>query len=517
MDLNVFLKLEERYKDFHLNTTFYTAFYGLASALEYVHNCDLGEGEENLTMTGYHHDIRPHNILVRFDTFLLTDFGLAKMNGKDKESASIFKAGGGDYLAPECMDEEFNHQAVGRAADIWSLGGMMVDIASYMELGPRGRSDAEKARLEVGPYPEMTNTWFFANGWLKTGVSSWMSKLERDPSDRTLRTFLKLSRNMLQVPPDARPDASTVRRNASYIALKSLFRAALKGMIGLNQNSSEHGPDSLWYDIWKLSAWGEVIDINGVKLMTTEFMQAMSHGDETERKLQRTLISLVRLVGTKPLAKVQRSETGSVTVESPRSSYVLTRDDISKHVSNLKRDLPSTYQKRIDKRKTELVKQNRVTEVPKMPEEFLQPAGEKKPVRTISNDISRLSVHSSDSLQMQSPISHTRISSEAPGTPNNVIEGKRKASHEPRALDSEAISPANTLFFPSSPITDQTNVATPEPANTTILEDRSVIDQGSRKPSQPSSLRLPKPYIAEPGSEEAHGAILDGTGIFADV
>ena len=118
MDLSAFFKLSKRYKYFRFNVTFYTAFYGLASALEHIHNCNL-EGEEELAPSiGYHHDVAPRNILIRHDTFLLADFGLAKMKGRDEDSVTTFKAGSDDHVAPECIDEKIDRPHVGRTVDI---------------------------------------------------------------------------------------------------------------------------------------------------------------------------------------------------------------------------------------------------------------------------------------------------------------------------------------------------------------------------------------------------------------
>ncbi len=46
-------------------------------------------------------------------------------------------------------------------------------------------------------------------------------------------------------------DASEVRQNASYIAMKSLSRAALKGTTECYKSSPEKGPDKLWIEIWR--------------------------------------------------------------------------------------------------------------------------------------------------------------------------------------------------------------------------------------------------------------------------
>ena len=179
---------------------------------------------------------------------MLTDFGLAKMSEDDNSSGTPYKAGFGEYAAPECIDENFIHQQVGRTIDIWSLGAMMVDIASFIDGGAEGKGKAVQMRREEGPSPLKSNNRFHAHGRLKTGVDEQIRLLEHDAKDKTVRTFLQLSRSML-VTRDTRPDASTVRRNASYIAIKSLFRAALVGMIDFRRQSSAITPDKNWYDL----------------------------------------------------------------------------------------------------------------------------------------------------------------------------------------------------------------------------------------------------------------------------
>ena len=164
MDLNDFFQQEQRYKDFESNTTFYTAIHGLASALEYFHNHRLRDDEQNLTITGYHRDIRPHNILVRHNTFVLADFGLAKIDDGNKSkssSTSSYHGGGGDYVAPECL---MKGKRIGQAADIWSFGALIVDIASYMEQGPEGKRTAQDVRSRTGKDPNSRTTQFFSIG-----------------------------------------------------------------------------------------------------------------------------------------------------------------------------------------------------------------------------------------------------------------------------------------------------------------------------------------------------------------
>ena len=344
MDLNDFLKCEERHKDFRSNTTFFTALYGLTSAIEFVHNCELVDDAGNITITGYHHDIRPNNILVRSNTFLLADFGLSKMDDEDKLSTSL-KAFGGDYIAPECLAKK---PRLGRPADIWSLGGIMVDIAAYIENGPRGRIEAQDKRMEIGPYAGLTTAHFFSNDCLKSGVLSCIRDLQADPADKTVRSLLFLSRHMLEVPPAERPDAHNVRENAAYIAIKSLFRTALTSMIGWRKRSRESRPNRIWEDTWKLWAWGEEIGINGAGLMTPEYKDAITHAETTEAALQRILTDLVTLLASEELSEYAKDESRGIV----SSDYSKESHKINNCIRSLKSSLPDTYGTRIEKWKS---------------------------------------------------------------------------------------------------------------------------------------------------------------------
>ena len=346
MDLNDFLKCEDRHKDFRSNTTFFTALYGLTSAIEFVHNCELVDDAGNITITGYHHDIRPNNILIRSNTFLLADFGLSKMDDEDKLSTSL-KAFGGDYIAPECLAKK---PRLGRPADIWSLGGIMVDIAAYIENGPRGRIEAQDKRMEIGPYAGLETAHFFSDDGLKSGVLSCIHGLQVDPADKTVRSLLILSRHMLKVPPAGRPDAHNVRENAAYIAIKSLFRTALTSMIEWRKRSRESRPNRTWEDTWKLWAWGEEIGINGARLMTSKYKDAIAHAEKTEALLQRILTDLVTLLASEELSEYAKDESRGIV--SSDQYYSRESDKINNCIRSLKSSLPDAYGRRIEKWKS---------------------------------------------------------------------------------------------------------------------------------------------------------------------
>ena len=323
------------------------ALYGLASAIEYIHSCDIGGEDENKTIIGYHHDIRPHNILVRRDTFVLADFGLAKMEERDSSSSS-YKGGGGDYIAPECL---IKGARIRCAADIWSFGSVMVDIASYIEGGPKARSAAQDRREADGPYPGVTTFYFFFDGMVKPAVMDTIKDLQQDPRDKTIRTLLLLSEAMLKVEPDARPDANDIRENTAYIALKSLFRAALEAMIQWNRQAQASGPGRIWEDTWKLWAWGEEVGINGARLVPGNFKQALPHGDKTAKKLENNLVDLVRLVRT----QVRERKSGIQNLSRRGTDSLITYTSESQKINDCIRDLrhalPERYRTRIERYK----------------------------------------------------------------------------------------------------------------------------------------------------------------------
>lgn len=200
--LKHFLGRTERFALFSEDRTFYQALQGLASALDCVHNFKVRreDHEVDLARIGYHHDIRPANILVTSHTFMLADFGLSKMKPSERGSQADWKIGGGDYIAPECRDENFREQAVGRAIDIWAFGCMIVDIATYMLRGARGVQDAMDNRSCVAsPIWNVRNSYFWLNDSVRPQVACHLDELQDagDGSDGKVSGLIDTARLML--------------------------------------------------------------------------------------------------------------------------------------------------------------------------------------------------------------------------------------------------------------------------------------------------------------------------------
>jgi serine/threonine protein kinase len=127
---------------------------GIASALTVIHNyqqCTEKEGERRY---GHHGDIKPENILWFNDLensgsngiLQIADFGLGRLHGLESRSRVNPKtvATTPTYEAPEISLE----RPVSRAYDIWSLGCVFLEFATWLLKGEEGLYEFENARIQ---------------------------------------------------------------------------------------------------------------------------------------------------------------------------------------------------------------------------------------------------------------------------------------------------------------------------------------------------------------------------------
>lgn len=106
----------------------------IVSAVTYIHSEIDG-------YTAYHHDLKPGNI-VRFEgppaNWKICDFGMANLKHHDDDSGTVRRAdnrfGSFNYQPPEYFD---NNKATrhGRAFDVWSLGCIILELATVWKYG----------------------------------------------------------------------------------------------------------------------------------------------------------------------------------------------------------------------------------------------------------------------------------------------------------------------------------------------------------------------------------------------
>lgn len=160
-----------------------TRFLGcLTNALQYLHSIKIR-----------HRDIKPHNILVKGERILLTDFGIA-LDWENLSRATTTADSGKTlmYAAPEVIKFECRNAA----ADVWSLGCVFLEIATVV-VGQTVECMREFFAERSGNYRFYANT---------ANVKMWMDRL-RGLGARNDQVVLTWAEAMLQEDAKRRPSA----------------------------------------------------------------------------------------------------------------------------------------------------------------------------------------------------------------------------------------------------------------------------------------------------------------------
>lgn len=227
-DLEQLLNKNRRPKDFARDNNFYDALSGLTSALETLHDyksCVLGT-----EMIGYHHDLKPKNVLVSEARFVLSDFGLSKLKTGD-DSRTPFKKGQGHYLAPECEDLErnFSKGVISRASDVWSLGCILLEVIVFMVGGNDAIVDFRQRRaVKKGFFATKT---FFCGESINPEVERRTLELANG-KDAIVRKAAVLIRQILVIDFTKRLKASEIAVRLRRIS----FEASYEGLLAAFQN-----------------------------------------------------------------------------------------------------------------------------------------------------------------------------------------------------------------------------------------------------------------------------------------
>jgi serine/threonine protein kinase len=273
MDMNHFFQRENRFGNFLWDFNFYSALHGLSSALSNTHRLYLNQAEHKVDFEaiGYHHDIRPANILVSKETFILADFGLGNLKEADAQSQTPWKSTTGDYLAPECMDEKHNRQDVSRAIDIWAFGCLIAEVVTYMQKGATGVKQFSNRRLSPGRVAHWKDSGFYnPNGDIKPEVHEWLKALPNDSSSRCLiSSLIDLSLQALTRDPRQRPYIATICEKLALLSLRAHFVAVKEQFshyVGSNPASVAYDrptTKNLWFLQERFRAWGMALALDG--------------------------------------------------------------------------------------------------------------------------------------------------------------------------------------------------------------------------------------------------------------
>ncbi|KAJ0108126.1 hypothetical protein J7T55_007245 [Diaporthe amygdali] len=289
MDLKKFLSLEERPVMFQHDFTFYSALRGLCSALLSVHNLHLNQDQHGVDFDGigYHHDIRPANILVDQYNFILADFGLGNFKDPGIKSQTTWFQTVGDYLAPECMDN-LHSQEVGRSIDVWAMGCLFADIATYIELGSTGVSEFSDKRLEPSVSGWETSLYHKVDGSVKTQVVQWLRTLSnRGASGSVISPLVDLCLQALTRDPLQRPTISNISQKLTFMSLQAYFGATKDAICNFCRDQSSPARELIRT---RFVAWGNVLKLDGswqqeLESLSTSLDRMYDEGVESMRSM----------------------------------------------------------------------------------------------------------------------------------------------------------------------------------------------------------------------------------------
>lgn len=164
---------------------------GLIQALHRIITYDVSDSTESLY--GFHFDIKPENILVQNDnSFVISDFGQATFLKVGGTSSRVVGNGGTDAFAPPEIDNLNVKQS--RKFDIWSLGCILVDIATFVAHGREGLPRLDELRHTKLVDSNKEDDRFFeripgTEGFrIKPNILTWINNLPSSPRIKTIRS-----------------------------------------------------------------------------------------------------------------------------------------------------------------------------------------------------------------------------------------------------------------------------------------------------------------------------------------
>lgn len=223
LDLHDFLFLPNWSQGFEEEITILKALHGLLSAVAYLHNFRSRpptlSNLPGISMNGYHHDIKPRNVLVRGTNFILADFGLSKLKDQEDSTKTLWKDSTFEYGAPECRDSEtFASGKIGRSFDIWSLGCVFSEVLVYMETGSEGVLKFRTRRVIVHKYGRMR--CFHDGTHLSFNVTSYLDDIEKQTKSSIIANLLFIIRKTFAEHADDRPSAQDLEKSLACIVIE---------------------------------------------------------------------------------------------------------------------------------------------------------------------------------------------------------------------------------------------------------------------------------------------------------
>ena len=171
-------------------------------------------------------------------------------------------------------------------------------------------------------------------------------------SEKTL-SLLRLAMSMLRISPQLRPSAEDVRRNMTFVTVKSLYyvaRTRLRDYINHLQDQDERRPPltKVWFETRRLDAWASVLEIGVDELMPKIFDMAVNSTEGNGRFVEQVLNEIKDTFYTPNFSKDQAGKTSLLAQPIAIEYYEERHEVLHQLVEKLWALLPSMYRRRID-------------------------------------------------------------------------------------------------------------------------------------------------------------------------
>ncbi|KAK5634957.1 hypothetical protein RRF57_010669 [Xylaria bambusicola] len=345
MDLKHFFQKRDRFGNFQWDFTFYSALRGLSSALSNAHSLRLNQKAHGVDFEaiGYHHDIRPANVLVTQETFLLADFGLGNLKPADAQSQTLLKSELGDWIAPECMEQH----PVTRAIDVWAFGCLIAEVASYMQRGALGVEEFSQKRLSPGRFQNWMDCVFYGrNGGIKMEAAKWLEDLANDDTSGGLvSSLIALSFAALTEDVQLRPGMAHVCDILTHLSLRAhSFTVQQKFREHLE---TEFVPDahdgwtasSIWFLQERFRSWDRSLSLNATEPSADLLLTLHQIHDKSTS----TMADLVRKLETRK--KDKEDTQGSIPTAGDADIQYTFENQVDQLVESLWDLLPPVLQR----------------------------------------------------------------------------------------------------------------------------------------------------------------------------
>ena len=187
----------------------FRSIYELVCGLSFLHQ------EKNDRLTA-HHDLKPKNMLVEGDHFTIADFGRSHLRPSELGSETSARRGLGtyEYQPPEYWNDDGSRSKTphGRSFDLWSLGCIIIEIATLIVYGwkpqkvaefrerrrnnPAGKKDRPQLAILHPPDESFHNNW--------NVVKDWLHELRLEDTSNRLKSVLKIVTRMMHPLPGSR-------------------------------------------------------------------------------------------------------------------------------------------------------------------------------------------------------------------------------------------------------------------------------------------------------------------------